>query len=354
MLENTKNKATDTQRGNMAMIALAALVVVGIGATAYFTGIIGGPKNQPDDAAQMAAGQEAGTEVSAPATAEAAADVQPAASDAAAESKAPIEISPGNPVVAKIGDQNVTRADVLNFIQTLSPEARQMPVDKLFPLATEQLINAELINQKLKDVNLESDPLVKEEMKAAKQQIVRSVFMQKEADKALTDEVLQKAYEDFKKNFPNIDEIKARHILVKDEAQAKDLIKKLKDGGDFAALAKEFSIDGTKDKGGELNYFAKQEVVPEFGDAVFAMKPKDVSSKPVKSPFGYHVIEVLDMRKRQPPAFADAKPFLASQLRGQALNAVVSKWRSEAKVEIFDVNGNPVKDAPAKAEDKKG
>jgi peptidyl-prolyl cis-trans isomerase C len=191
-------------------------------------------------------------------------------------------------------------------------------------------------------------------MKAAKEQIVRSVFMQKEADKALTDEVLQKAYEEYKNNFPNVDEIKARHILVKEEAQAKEIIEKLSQGGDFAALAKEFSIDATKERGGELNYFVKQEVVPEFGDAVFAMKPKDVSKKPVKSPFGYHVIEVLDMRKRQAPTFEQAKPFIAAQLRGQALNAVVSKWRSEANVQLFDINGNPVKADAPKAEDKEG
>lgn len=334
---NDKSSQSPAAQGKLTLIGLAALAIAAIGGIAYFTGAIGGSGEQTETA-QVTANDGA---------TQAVADVQPAAADAKADG---VPASAENPVVAKVSGEDITRADVLAFIQTLSPQARQMPAEQLFPLATEQLVNAELIKQKLKGVNLENDPLVKAEMKVAKEQIVRSVFMQKEADKALTDDVLMKAYEEFKKNFPDIDEAKARHILVKDEAQANEIIKKLQAGGDFAALAKEFSIDGTKEKGGELNYFAKAEVVPEFGNAAFAMNVKEVSTKPVKSQFGYHIIEILDKRKRQPPTFEQAKPFLANQLRGQALNSVIAQWRNEAKVEMFDMNGNPLKPAAPKAE----
>lgn len=359
MLENTSVKAQKTQRGNAAMIVLAVVVVAAVGGIAYFTGIIGG--KSAEEAAVVAEAppatestdtltETADATPAAESTDEAAAPVEDAPeaeTDETAEAAEPVVIKDGNPVVAKVGDKNIQRTDVLAFIQNLSPQMKQLPLEQLFPLAQEQVINAALIEDKMEGADLSNDPLVKQEMQAAKAQIERSVFMQKEADKALTDDVLKSAYEDYKKNFPETEEVKARHILVEDEKLAKDLIKQINDGGDFAALAKENSIDATKEKGGELNYFVKTDVVPEFGDAVFAMNVGDVSKKPVKSDFGYHVIEVLDKRQRQPVSYEEAKPLLAAQLRGQAMNIVVQRWRQESDVEVFDINGEPVKKAEA-------
>ncbi len=355
-----KANSRDTQRGNVAIIALVLLVIVAVGAAVFFSGKLGGSK------AENQAEQTASTEQQAPAQTEA------AAGDAATPAEAPKEeekqaenaeggdksaapIEPGNPVVAKVNGKDVTRMDVFNFIQTLSPQTRQMPVEQLFPLAQEQVVNAELIGEKVKGVSLDNDPAVQEQMKIAKQQIVRSVFMQKEAEKAVTDDMIKAAYEDYKNNFPKVEEVRARHVLVKDEATAKDVIKQLEGGADFAEMAKKYSIDATKERGGELSFFSKQDVVPEFGEAAFAMNVNDVSKAPVKSDFGYHVIQVLEKRQRPPADYEQAKPYIAAQLRGKVLGDVVQKWRKDAKVEVFDINGKPVEPAaggekPAAAE----
>lgn len=362
MLKNISTKSHGAQSGNATIIALAAVLVVALGAGAFF--MLGKKSDAPDAAVAQAEPASGDASASAQPQPDAQQPVQVASADAAGEAKkdeakSDLVVRPGNPVVAKVGDKEITRVDVFNFIQALPPQTRQMPVEQLFPLAVDQIVNSEVINSKVKGVNLDSDPAVKKEMEIAKKQIVRQVFMEKEAEKAITDDLLKTAYEDYKKNFPQVEEVKARHILVKDEKLAQDLLKQIKDGGDFAVLAKANSIDNTKENGGELNYFAKQEVVPEFAEAAFAAKPGELVQKPVKSEFGYHIIEVMDKRQRQPASFEQAKPFIAAQLRGQVLNAIVQKWRQEAKVETFDVNGDPVKkdeakpDA-AKAEEKKG
>ncbi len=332
---NTLMISDRSERGNATILALAAVLVVALGAGAYYSGVFAGKGDTPSNPAQATA--------QAPADAAQTADAsKPADAAAPAPTGEAAVIKPGNPVVAKLNGKDINRVDVFNFMQNLSPQARQMPIEQLFPLAVEQVVNGELINEKVKGVNLENDPLVKQELAAAKDQIIRSVFMQKEADKAMTDDVINAAYEDYKKNFPKMDELKARHILVKDEAVAKDLIKKIEGGADFATLAKENSIDATKENGGELNYFVKQDVVPEFGDAVFALKKDEITKKPVKTDFGYHVIQLLDKRERQPATLEQAKPFLTAQLRGQVLATVVQKWRDEAKLEVYDINGDAI------------
>lgn len=364
MLENTQNKSGQTERGNATIIALAAVLVIALGAGAYYSGIFGG-KDASEAPAVEASAEQANTEASAEPSAgeakpeDAAKTEEAKAEEPKADATSPdAPIQPGNPVVAKLNGKDITRVDVFNFIQNLSPQTRQMPIDQLFPLALEQVVNAELIGEKVAKTDLENDPTVKKELDVAKQQIVRGVFMQKEADKAMTDDLLKTAYEDYKKNFPKMEEAKARHILVKDEKEAQELITQIEGGADFAKLAKEHSIDATKENGGELNYFVKQDVVPEFADAVFSMSKGDVTKKPVKSDFGYHVIEVMDKRERQPATLEQAKPFLTTQLRQQVLNTIVQKWRDEAKLEVFDINGKAIEpsaggDKPAaKTEEK--
>ena len=264
-----------------------------------------------------------------------------AATPPAAASPAPA-VKPGNPVVAKVDGKDVTRLDVLNFIQTLPPQTKQMPIDQLFPLALDQVINTQVVMNKTKDVKLDSDPEVKKQLALAKDNIERSVYLQKEVDKQITDQKLKDVYAEYVKHFPDVEEVKAAHILVKDEAKAKDLIKKLDAGGDFAQLAKDNSTDGTAKNGGELGYFTDKEVVEPFAKAAFSTAVGSYTKTPVKTDFGYHIIKVEDKRKRPPADFETAKPSLEVEVRRQILDGMIKDWRKDVKVETFDINGDPV------------
>lgn len=314
------------QAGNAGIIALVVLAVAAIGAFAYF------------------ATQKSNQSVAA--TAAATSPAAEATTTAAADPNAPkTEITPGNPVVAKVDGKDITRLDVLNFMQTLSPQVRALPVEQLFPMAVDQLVNTQIIIEKTKDVNLDGDPEVQKQLAAAKDQIERSVYIQKEVEKKVDDGKIKKAYDAYVKGFPDVQEVKARHILVKDEAKAKELIAKLDAGEDFAKLATENSTDGTAKSGGELGYFTDKEVVPAFAAAAFATAPGSYTKAPVKTDFGYHVIKVEEKRKRPAATLEQAKPFLEAQVRREILESIIKDWRGDAKIETFDINGNKIEPA---------
>ena len=337
------------ESGNVVIIVLVALIVVAVGAMAYFSGNLA--KEDRAEATMEKSVETASGETDAM-------DEAPAVSN-----QAQTEIQPGNPVVAKVGEKELTRLEVFNFMQTMPAETRQMPMDQLFPLVQNQIINMALVKEKAANVNLDNDPLVKQQLAAAKENIIPVVFMQREVEKAITEDRLKAAYEQYKANFPEVEEAKASHILVDDEALAGELINQLNEGASFEELAKENSKDSTAKDGGNLGFFAKTDVVPEFGEAAFSQEIGTVSQEPVKSEFGYHVIKVEERRQRPPADYEQAKPFLAGQLRNIVTTEVVQEWREEAGVEIYDINGNEIepaagevdadsemsKDAPAEA-----
>ncbi len=325
--------AVNTQKGNAAIIALVAVVIVAVGALAYFA-TRGGDESSAT--AQMANTEAAAGESN-----------QAAKADGANAPK--IEIKPGDPVVAKYKGQDVKRSQVLTFMQTLPANMRQIPFEELFPLALNQMINSEITAEKARNANLGDDPAVKQQVAAAKENIVRNVFVQKEIEKGMTKEKLQAAYEEYKASYPVIEERKARHIMVKDKNAAKDIIKKLKDGADFAALAKELSIDTpTKETGGEIGYITeKSPVLPKFIEAVFDAKVGEIISKPVETEGGFHIIEVLETRNQPPAPYERVEQYLAGQLSGGVLNETLEKWRKQAGVEIYDINGEPQGVEPA-------
>lgn len=262
-------------------------------------------------------------------------------------------VSKDNPVVAKVGDKQITRQDVVDFMNLMPQNFRQIPQENLFPMALEQLINNEVIGNKVKGSNLENDEEVQKELSNAKDQIIRGKFVEREVKKAVTEDRIKEAYEEYKKNFPKTEEVKAAHILVDDENKAKEIIKKLDSGEDFAKLAKENSKDGTAETGGDLGYFAEGEVVPEFSKAAFATDKGSYTKKPVKSAFGYHIIKVEDKRTRPAADYATAKPYLEQELSRKVLDEVIGKWREEAKIERMDINGKPLTDQ-AKTEPQSG
>jgi peptidyl-prolyl cis-trans isomerase C len=171
-----------------------------------------------------------------------------------------------------------------------------------------------------------------------------------------TEEELQKAYEEVKKNAART-EYKARHILVKDEDEAKKLIKELDGGADFAELAKKNSLGPTGKNGGELDWFDANQMVKPFADAVAAMEPGTHSKEPVQTQFGWHVINLQETRNAEPPSFEQAKPQLTAMLQRQQIADKVTDLRNNAMVELNEelVKVTPKDEAtePAEGETEK-
>lgn len=259
-----------------------------------------------------------------------------------------------NPVLAKIDGKEIRRQDVVKLVNTMPPQMQQIPIEQLFPMALEQTISNTIIDQKAKDSGLKNDPDVKKQLAQVQEQLIRGKFIENTVDERLTEARIKESYDGYVEGFPQLEEVKAAHILVDDEKLAKDIIKKLDKGEDFAALAKENSKDGSAENGGDLGYFAQNEVVPEFASAAFATDVGSYTKTPVKSEFGFHIIKVEEKRKRPPAPYEQVKPYLEQELQRAIVDEVLKEWKEAASIERFDINGAPLPEqtAPAAGEEE--
>jgi len=150
----------------------------------------------------------------------------------------------------------------------------------------------------------------------------------------ITDEEIKTYFEENKESFSQPEQVQASHILVEDEAKAKEIKAKLDAGEDFATLAKENSTDpGTAEKGGELGFFPKGQMAPEFEETAFSMNVGEIS-EPVKTQFGYHIIKVTDKKEAKEAVLEDHKEEIEKTLFDQGVQAEYSKWISEKRTKL--------------------
>ena len=247
-----------------------------------------------------------------------------------------------DPVVAIVNGTQIKRSDLEAAYASLPEQYRQMPLDAIYDPLLDQLVSSTLLLARANQENLADDPQVKAQLARAHDGVLRDAVIKKAIDKGVTDEKLRAAYETMKSQ-PGFasEETRAAHILVADEAQALAIIKQLQDGADFTALAKEKSTDpSAKTNGGDLGFFRREAMVPEFAEAAFSMKPGTISDKPVKSQFGWHVIKVED-RRQSIPTFEEKEPELREQLSREIVTALLADVRNGATIEIFNLDGSP-------------
>jgi peptidyl-prolyl cis-trans isomerase C len=269
------------------------------------------------------------------------------AAPAWAQSAKPSSAAVPDPVVARVNGVDLHRSDVGEVLRGLPPQAKQQPIDKLYPQVLDQLVGTLLVSQAGRKQKLADDPLVKRRTMLIQDQIIADTYVQRLIEKNVTDDKLQARYDKFIKDAPPREEVHARHILVANEADAKAIIEDLKKGADFAKLAQEKTTDPTgKTSGGDLDYFTKEDMVPEFANAAFNLKKGEFTQSPVKTQFGWHVIKVEDRRIAKPPTFEQAKPQLANEMAREVVGEEVKKLRTAAKIEVFNLDGSKLGAAP--------
>lgn len=198
----------------------------------------------------------------------------------------------------------------------------------------EELVNREVLAQAAKKRGLDKDPVVQAEMAMSSQAVlIRSLFENEVKTHPISDADLEKQYEQFKASM-GTNEYKVRHILVDKEDEAKAIIDQLNKGADFAKLAKEKSKDpGSKDNGGELDWGPAGRYVKPFADAVTSLKKGEYTKVPVKTDFGYHVIQVEDVRPLKVPTFAEMKEQFRQRAQQQQIQKFVAELKAKAKIE---------------------
>lgn len=249
-------------------------------------------------------------------------------------------------VIAKVNGKTVRMMDLARLVQELPPQIQQIPMDKLFPRLQAQLVDQLLIREAAKKQKLGETEEVKRLVAEATDRALVQAYMMKVVRERVNDPALKAAYETYKKDFKSEKEVKARHILVKDEEAANQIIADLKKGGDFAKLAAEKSTDSSTAKdGGDLGFFKKGDMVAAFSDVAFNLKPGSTTETPVKTEFGYHVIRVEESRDSSVESFDRKKAELGNALSQEAVVKALENLRTGAKVELFDEKGHPLSKA---------
>jgi len=206
------------------------------------------------------------------------------------------------------------------------------------------LVDLKLVARAAEQQKLGDGPDFARRLAMARDRLLMDRLLTDSGDKAASEEAMKKFYDDTVKTLKPEEEVRARHILVPTEDEAKKALDRVKKGEDFAKVAAEISKDpGSGKEGGDLGYFTRDRMVKEFADAAFALKPGEVSGV-VKSQFGYHIIKLEDRRTQPVPPFEQVKEQLKTYLVRKAQQDVVAKLRDGAKIQRFDTDGKPVED----------
>jgi peptidyl-prolyl cis-trans isomerase C len=258
-----------------------------------------------------------------------------------------------DPVVADVNGEKILFSDLVSTYRALPARLQQVPFEQLYRPLLEHAIAIRLLGAEGRKAKLHESEPVKKRMRYIEGQYVYEAYVEKIVGERATDAKFKEAYEAFVKDYKGEEEVRASHILVKTEQEAKDIIAQLEKGADFAKLAKEKSIDPTKDRNsGDLGFFTKEQMVKEFAEAAFALKKGETAKAPVKTQFGWHVIRVTDRRAAAAPKFEEVKDQLRQKLAETIAQDEIAKLRGAAKIQRFDAKGQPLKEEEKKDEKK--
>ncbi len=284
----------------------------------------------------------------------ASAPASPAPASPAPAAPTPAASAPANPtppgtdpVIAKVGPDEIHASDLTDAMQGLPEQLRGMPPSMLYPMLLDQLIDRDVIVLAAKKQGLQNDPAIQRSITRATNTVLQNALLTREIAPTLTDAAIQARYEKDYANKPGEEEVRASHILVADEAKAKDIIAQLAKGADFAALAKKNSTDpSAAQNSGELGWFKKGDMLPEFSDAAFALKPGQITQTPVHTRFGWHVIKVEETRTAPPPKLDEVRDEIRQELIQEGVAKVLASAKEGLQVAKFNQDGTPMTEPP--------
>ena len=234
--------------------------------------------------------------------------------------------------VGSVNGEPMYLDEVMQLTEQLPDEYRRQPLESYYPNLVAEIANTKLGAKAATDANLQDNELVQDAIRIATERILAEAYFATEMRKMVTDEEIQSAYDRFIADSDSREEISARHILVNEKQEAVDLISKLKDGADFATLAQEFSTGPSGPKGGDLGYFGRGQMVPDFEVAAFDLEIGTFTAEPVQTQFGWHVIKLEDKRTQPAPTLEEMRSQIAQGLSQQALARLIEELRKDADI----------------------
>lgn len=239
-------------------------------------------------------------------------------------------------VVARVGDSEVTEADIAFASQDYAAQLQQVPPTEWRSILTDIVVDMEVMANAARAAGIDKEEDFERQLKFLRMRALRNAYLVREVENKVTEADVKAAYDKEFENYSGEDEISARHILLKTKEDAEAVIKELEGGKDFAELATEKSTGPSGPNGGSLGYFGRGQMVPPFEEAAFALEVGAFSKEPVETQFGWHVIKVEDKRKQPAPEL----PAVAERIRQDLLRAryaeVMEKLKADTKIEILE------------------
>ncbi|MCG8559255.1 MAG: peptidylprolyl isomerase [Hyphomicrobiales bacterium] len=248
-------------------------------------------------------------------------------------------------VIATVNGIKITQGDLASARAEVGAEIASIPVEARTRVLVEYLVENQLMAEAAEKDKLATGPVFEDRIKYYRRRALRDLYFDKHVRGTVTEADAKKLYDTQVASIKPEVELRARHILVKTEAEARDVVEKVHRGEDFAELAKTTSTGPSKTQGGDLGYFTKGQMVKEFEEAAFALKPGDVS-EPVKTQFGWHVIKIEDKREKGAPPFDSVKDRIMAALVQQKTQETIKNLRDKAKVEYVDPDVKKAMEAP--------
>jgi peptidyl-prolyl cis-trans isomerase C len=244
-----------------------------------------------------------------------------------------------DPILAIVDGAAIRRSDMQSLQRALPAQFQQMPLEMLFPMLIDRMVDAKLLAIAGRRDNLQNEPELRARVATYEERLIQDAYLTRRIAAAATEEAVQARYRKFVAENPAETEVSARHILVASEQKAREILAALGRGGDFAKLAADNTLDPSgKDSGGDLGFFKKGEMVPEFSEMAFSLKEGQTADRPVKTQFGWHVIRV-DKVRTVAQSLDDLRDEITSQISQEVVSAEVDRLRSGAKIERFNFDG---------------
>jgi peptidyl-prolyl cis-trans isomerase C len=241
---------------------------------------------------------------------------------------------PNKVIAAQVNDHIISAKDVLMALEKLPSKIKEQPLPSLYPNIVNELINQHLIAQQAYKENLDKNKKVLSEINKRKEQIMAKYWLNSYLSQKLDKKNLKNFYNNYLKSFKSSKEYNASHILVKEEKEALNIIKKLNNKALFSDLAKEFSVGPSGKTGGKLGWFSSGQMVKEFEKATFILNKGQITKEPVKTKFGFHIIKLNDVRISQPKNFTEIEPEIINMIKKKSLVNLEKEIKKNQKIII--------------------
>ena len=243
---------------------------------------------------------------------------------------------PKQVTVATVDNYIITAQDVLNATNRLPKKIKEKPLSEIYPKIVNELINQHLITKQAYKDRFDKQEELIDILKKNKDQIIAQYWLNNFLLNKTSEEKIKNFYTKYLENFKTFKEFNASHILVNEEDEAFQIIKKLENKSKFSELAKSYSVGPSKEKGGNLGWFRSGQMVKEFEEAILKLKKGTITKKPVKTRFGYHIIMLNDIRNSRPKKINDIKQNIVERIKQNSLSNLEKQLRKNKSIKIFD------------------